>query len=289
MHQRDTTIHQVATLLQLVQSSRIQTNPELSEEQHGILIVTKEHISLSQLSIPVFIKTIDQLAAAGYLQALSIFEDKWHQQLVDLQRPDTFADVLSQLESSDQDTWTATQKTKSINPLMQQLVPQKYHAEFQEYIATEDIAYSTLLQSFQDEVGDHQPDDTCIIVLSPFRQLARLIKKLEDEVRFEDIKDPDIWYDSLSHTLHYFNDSLPLGKATRAHEALRALFATNTPDTLYFSDIPESSQDPKHKRELRAYYDSLYGALGKDPRLKDIFSLHSDRIEIKSEYQAQTH
>ena len=211
MHHRDTTIHQVAILLQLVQSSRIQTNPELSKEQHGILIVTKEHIALSGLTIPVFIKTIEQLATAGYLQALSIFENKWHQQLIDLQRPDTFAHVLSQFESSDKNKWTGSQKTKRIKPLMQQLVPQKYHAEFQEYIATEDIAYSTLLQSFQDEVGDHQPDDICIIVLSPFRHLARLIKKLEDEVRFEDIKDPDIWYDSYSRTLHYFNDSLPLG------------------------------------------------------------------------------
>ena len=136
-----------------------------------------------------------------------------------MQQPDTFADVLCQFKSNNQDTWTDSQKTERLKTLMEQLVPQKYHADFQEYIAAEDILYSTLLQTFQDEVGEHKPDDICIIVLSPFRHLARLTKKLEDEVRFEDIKDPDIWYDPHSRTLHYFNQSLPLGKATCAQTA----------------------------------------------------------------------
>lgn len=288
MPQGEQNILSVLNLLTMLYGSRKTQYPKLSEDEQSILVVTKEHVALTGLTVPTFINTLNSIGRKGYLFGISIYEKKYHKLFKDLQKPNVYGEIMKQLEGSKKNVISRDDKRKFFEPLVKALVPQK-HVRDTEEIIEENITISELFADSLKIFEGHTEENVSYVLLSPYRDLNRLLTKLNDGETLKSIQDQEIWFNPLNNTLYYFSGSIYLGNIKRAKEALLALFSQNYPEMIYFDDIPESSGDSFNKKEQKAYYDSLLRVLGKDLKLKDIFILHHDHFEIKLEHRDHAH
>jgi hypothetical protein len=99
MKQNEENIFEVLNTLSLLRNSRKNHSPKLPEEEQNILIVTKEHIAMTGLTVSTFINTLNQIAKKGYLYAICIYEKKYHEQFKKLSEPEVY-----------EKSWTSSQR-----------------------------------------------------------------------------------------------------------------------------------------------------------------------------------
>lgn len=287
MNPHEKTLLLVLDLLTMLHRSRTQQNPKLPEEEQIILIITKEHIALTGLTVPTFINTLNKIGHKGYLFAFSIYEKKYHSLFREFQTPQFRKKFIAAIESDQKNKIPKSENIKIGDPFLK-LVPDKFKADASEAL-NEDLTYSQLLQDSQAIFKDHNEKVVSYVILSPYRKIEKLLSKLEVGDKFEDIQDQEIWYNFILNTFHYNGGALDIGKTKRAKEVFKALFSQDRPSVIFFDEVPESSQDAFNKKEQKAYYDSINGFLSKDLKLKKIFSLHQDRLEIQPDYRDKAH
>jgi hypothetical protein len=281
-------IFEVLNTLSLLRSARKTQFPELPEEEQNILIVTKEHIEMSGLTLTTFVNTLNQIGKKGYLYGISIFEKKYHNLFKKLSEPEVYEEIMDKLTKSKQNTISSTDKKRYFEPLIQLLVPKKYIRSSEE-IYEDDVSYSALFDESTKVLSGHTENNICYVLLSPYRDIDRLLTKLRNNEPFKEIQDEEIWFDPIADTLHYFGGSLDLGRIIKGKEVLLALFSQDEPSKILFYQIPESSGDEFNLKEQKSYWDSMNRILNKDLKLKRIFDLHQDRLEIKPQYRESAH
>lgn len=272
----------------MLHRARKENFPKLSVEQQSLIIVTTEHINLTGLTLPTFINTLNLIARKGYLFGISIFEKKYHKLFKDLQKPSVYETILKKMENHKNNNISREDRLKYFEPIVKSLVPQKHIREAQEII-NEDLTLSSLFQDSAFIFNGHTNENVSYIILSPHRNIDRLLNKLNEGEFLKNIQDQEIWFDTVNNNLYYMGGSINLGNIRKSKEVLTALFSQDTPEKILFYQIPESSRDEFNIVEQKSYYDSFLRVLKKDIRLKKIFDLHQDRLEIRHDYIDHAH
>ena len=263
--------------------------PKLSEELKHTLKITKENLASADLTIPVFINTLAELTRKGYLTALSVFEDKYHPEILKFLDDAEYAKTLKELEKIDTSAFIEKYKM-AIADSLQETAPANVQG-IREEILSEEIDIKTLLDTSREALQGYTPEVVSTVVLSPFRDIERLLEKMNDGIAFEAVKDAGIWYDSIAHELHIDDTTISTSyqnKPTKAHFALQALFKQFGEPQIDYVDIPEFDLDHMDT-EKKSYRDSLNRLLKKHPRLKELFTVHTGHLSIQGDFLEHPH
>jgi hypothetical protein len=273
----------VATLNMLVAHRRQQQvfKNLWTPEQLYTLHITKEHVADAGLTIPVFLNTLEEIAKKGYLSNTPIIDQKYRDQLANTIAGDYDTEIKELLSKAD--TPEVQQKLKAgIATIFKNTTPHDHEFDEEDFMASK-ITLEDLVNGGLQAITD-TTDLVAVVVLMPFRSIERLLSQMNSGVAFNDVKDPGLWYNPESFTLH-FNDKQYSTKyrndPSKIHFVFQALFLAPN-ETLDYSTIPEPDTN-------KAYYDSLYNFIEKHPELEPVFAVYSDRIEIKPEHLTDVH
>ena len=287
MSPQDQNILNVLNLLTLLFRSQKQNSPRLSPDQQHTLRVTKEHLVSNEITIAVFINTLNILSDKGYLLSVAIFEEKFHSEIREFYG-DKYPVVIEQLNKLDLTDAMKTAKEKMADTF-EKMKPADYVFDREEFVKS-DMTFVDLLQDVKPLYENHTNDDVALVILMPFRSIDRLLKKLNQGMKFDDIQDAGIWYDSQNYLFNISDRTIPTShqnKPNKEHFALLALFSTPEQRIIDFDDIPEF--DSSNENERKAYYDALNRFLKKDSELPKIFDLHKGHLELNQHYIEHTH
>lgn len=287
MSPQDQNILEVLNLLTLLFRSQKQNNPRLSPEQQHTLKVTKEHLVSNGITIAVFINTLNILSNKGYLLSVAIFEEKFHSEIQDFYG-DKYPVVIEQLNKLDLTDVMQTAKEKMADAF-EKMKPADYVFDRDEFIKS-DLTFADLLQEVKPLYENHTSNDVAIVILMPFRSIDRLLNKMNQGIKFDEIQDTGIWYDTQNCLFHISDRTIPTShqnKPNKEHFALLALFNIPEQTIIDFDDIPEF--DSSNENERKAYYDALNRFLKKDSELPKIFDLHKGHLELNQDYIEHTH
>lgn len=263
--------------------------PNLSPEERHTLRITREHLNIAGLTIPVFHNTLQELNAKGYIFALTVFEEKYQPEILKFLDNAEYEKISNELKVTDTTELDNVLKQVSLKILKEHLPPNIPVSE--EELSAEDVNAASLLDYARDGLKGYTPDVISIVVLSPFRSIEQLLSKLNSGTPFVEIKDAGIWYDPDKYEFHFDDISVSTayqGKPNREHFVLMALFKQFEENRIDYTDIPELDSDHVEP-EKKSYRDALNRFIKKHPRLSQIFSVHADHLIVHERYLEHPH
>lgn len=276
MTPKNRNILDVLNLLTLLFRVRKQAVPKLSDEEQHTLTVTKEHLQGANLSIPIFINTLNTLADKGYLTAVSIFEKEYHQKMRDAFVDDNFNLALGELSRHGLDKLSSEQKI-ALGQSLEKLAPPQYKLDTEALIKS-DISYKDFLDDAKVAFEKHSDEDISKIILFPFRDIDLLLEKMNNGSSFDEVQDSSIWYDGVKYEFHVGDDVIPTsyqGKPNVEHYVFEKLYDCFDDGVIGYEDIDG------HKRE--SLKSNLQKFIKKHKRLRKIFKIRKDRLEFDKE------
>jgi len=248
-------------------------NSTLAEEEQHTLHITKEHVVDTNLTIHTFINTLKLLSDKGYLRQLSIFEDKYRGDINNFYSDETNNDLIKQLSVNPEIS----------NKLKESLIDDLKKAGIKvdiEEMKDQDI-------SIEDLINDVKPhfqtltdkNNVSLILLMPFRNINHLLKRMNDGKDFDDIQDSEFYYNSDKYEFHAGDDVISVSyqsKPNIEHDVLIRLRDEQSNGMIWYDDV--DSYKP------RALKDALIKFVNKNKKLSEIFTVHSDRLEINKDY-----
>lgn len=291
MNPKEQNIINTLNLLVLLFRVRKQAIPKLTDEQQHTLKVTKEHLLTAEISIPIFINTLKTLDEKGYLIAVSIFEEKFHSEVKKFFSEEKYQEILKQIETIDTESLSEKLKVGIVDAL-EKKAPANHELD-RAGLMNEEITLKILLGDARSVLADHTSEDISLIILMPFRSIERLLEKMNDGIKFDEIQDAGIWYDPTKYLFH-IGDAPPIstiynGKPNKEHFALSALMYEAEETRIDYIDIPEFDDTNTKETEKKSYRDALNRFIQKHPKLTEIFTVHSDHLEVHEEYLEHTH
>jgi DNA-binding MarR family transcriptional regulator len=275
-------------LLTMLYDARQQFPRGLSEEEKATLKVTKQLLDDAGLTIPEFTNQLKKLSKRGYLWHFVIFDDVLRAQIdAEIDSKQT-AEALTKLEEKDTKELSDKIKAESIAslnkiaPTGKELVASDYEDEF--------VKISEVSKQGLAVYKSLRPDEMALILVYPFRSLHRLHEKMDAGMKFEEVQDTNIWYDSINHKLHVGTAIFNTGKKgspTRVHHILNGLFSDKyVPELVIdFTDVQYFEGYDGTVKENKRHYLSMHNFLKTNGKLRDIFINHSDRLEINPKYK----
>lgn len=275
-------------LLTMLSDARQQFPRGLSEEEKATLKISKQEIADAGLTLPEFTNQLKSLSKRGYLWHFVIFDDALRAQIdAEIDSKET-VEALAKLKEKDTKELSDKIKTESvaslnkIAPAGKELVVSDYEDEF--------VKISEVSRQGLDIYKSLRPDKVALILLYPFRSLHRLHEKMDAGMKFEEVQDTNIWYDSENYKLHVgtavFNTGIK-GSPTRVHWIMDTLFSDKYVSDLVidFSDVQYFEYSNDIEKENKRHYLSMHNFLKTNGKLRDIFINHSDRLEINPKYK----
>ena len=289
MSPQDQNILYVLNVLTLLFRTRKTSLLPLKDEQRHTLFITKEHLEDSKISLPTFINTLETLASKGYLSYTPMHEQKFHDELQSFVDSPLYSKTIEKIKLSQ--TEEANTKLKDdIAKIYENTIPKNYTYD-RDGLMAEPLDIADIFLYGLDAIKDKPEQTIAVVVLMPFRNIDRLLKKMNDGVSFNDVTDPGLWYDTQNHLLHFEEDIIATtyNKLSYVHFALQALFSDEEIREQHYAEIPEFDDSREAQKELKSYKDALDGFLDKYPQLKTVFSVHSKYFGVNQDYIEHTH
>lgn len=279
------TLHLLTTLF----NSKQQFSQGLSPQQKATVTVTRQLINDAGITVHQFCSVLRKLSAKGYTWHFVVYDEEKRKKLNEF------------LASDDRKKYLLTLKekhTKETSDKLKSSLKQTINSNLREgeELTDEEIQDDEIRLSEAAETGFElfeqlEPHEIGIVILLPFRSVDRLIEKMEDGIKFDQVQDADIWYDAQKYRLHvgsFVFTTAHRGTPIKAHFILDALFNNSSEFVVDYSDVDTS--DPVDSRKSdKAFADSLRTFIKHNGKLKDIFNVYSDRLEINSQYQDHIH
>jgi len=281
-------------LLMLFRESKLSVGLE-TEEDKRMLTVDKEHIEDAGLTTPNFLNTLNVLMNAGYVYAVSFKDTKVRIETINFNEKGGYQKILDEIDKKPKEAKKASDKIqKIIGDSMKKLIPQTHYFDEGEYYE-EEISLREIILSGKRQTQGVGMSTIAKVFLYPIRDIGRLHRLLGEGISSDNIVDPGIWYNWTEYVFHINDEEVEVsyqGKPNLEHFVLKGLFQSNQDESVFdYDELPEfqeMSRDEKKKRRKK-YRDALTRFLDKHQNLPKIFTVHSDHIEINSEYIEQTH
>jgi hypothetical protein len=249
--------------------------PKTSEIEKHTLTVTTENIETTKLSIPVFINSLQPLHDKGYLIAVSIYEKEYHEKIREYATDVKEEEVLKLLKEKGLTEFPLEAK-KVFADIVEKMIPTNANVDFdRQSILNEKLTFEEYLNDTRQLRANHKDTDVSIVLLSPFRDINKLLEKMNSGKTFDEIQDSSIWYDSKKYQFHIGKEVVATsyqGKANVEHYILELLPENLKDGVIGFDQVDEYKSVP-----LR---NNLNKFVKKNERLPQIFKVYKDRLEF---------
>jgi hypothetical protein len=276
MSPKDTNILNALNLLTLLFRSKKQKSPKLSEEETHTLTVTEQLLAKADINLPVFLNTLTTLADKGYLVAVGIHDDEFHEKIREGFKEESYNQALEEISKAGIDKLTVQQKTV-IAQAFQKMMPANAQVDLDDFI-NDDISIKEILDDARNVYKDHKDGEVAKILLMPFRDIDVLLTKMNDGKSFDEIQDSEIWYDEKNLEFRIGDIKILTkyqGKPNVEHYVLILIKDSLNDGVIWYDDIEQ--------RSARSLKDSLLKFINKDQRLQDVFTVHTNRLEFSKE------
>jgi len=276
MSPKDTNILNALNLLTLLFRSNKQKSPKLSEEETHTLTVTEQLLAKADINLPVFLNTLTTLADKGYLFAVGIHDDEFHEKIREGFKEESYNQALEEISKAGIDKLTVQQKTV-IAQAFQKMMPANAQVDLDDFI-NDDISIKEILDDARNVYKDHKDGEVAKILLMPFRDIDVLLTKMNDGKSFDEIQDSEIWYDEKNLEFRIGDIKILTkyqGKPNVEHYVLILIKDSLNDGVIWYDDIEQ--------RSARSLKDSLLKFINKDQRLQDVFTVHTNRLEFSKE------
>lgn len=275
-------IIEVLNLLTLLYRSQKELNPKQSLESANTLRVTRANIDHNtKLSVSAFINTLHTLNRKGYLFYFSFYEEAPLQQVREALNNDLLSTILNS------EKWNPlVDKIKiGVADFFDKNKPAKYSFD-KEGMLADTINPVEMLSEYKNTIDFFDGDTVVKVILMPFKDINRLLEKLNDGASFNSIKDSEYWYDNTSYIFYVGKDGISTfhnNKPNKEHFALQSLFSNPEASNIDYDDIPEFDRAKDQDVEKKAFRDALNRFIDKHPELNKIFKIHKDYFEFLGE------
>lgn len=256
-------------------------------EEKAILTVSKQLVEASGLTIMEFVYAMRQLSEKGYTQHFIIFDDHTRAKLDEALQNQQLESEFKKVEQLDTPEMSEKIKNQTIESFNK--IANKGNELTLEDIKDENFKLSDAAKDGINLYKRLRPDEIGLVLILPFRSLERLQEKMQNGMRFTEVQDSNIWYDSKNFKLHVgkaiFNAS-DRGSRTRVHYILDAMFNKEREDKLIldYSSAENFNDAGGAEKENKRHYLSMRTFLKTNGKLRDIFHNYSDRLEINPAY-----
>lgn len=290
MNHGDKNILDTLNLLALLLRARIQNNSALTEEQQHTLSVTQEHLTKAQISVPLFLNTLQTLGDKGYLIAVSTFEDDFRKQIGEALTEENFDKLLTEVERTD--TGAVVQKIQEVaRAYIDKIAPSNFKPDWSAE-PLEEMTFASMLSDGREAMVNSSPDTVSTVIILPFRSIERLLEKINSGMSFNEVQDAGIWYDASKYEFHFHEQVLNTanrGTPTTAHFILDALFSKTDETVIDYADVAEFDADRDSVKENKKHADAMRHFVSKHSVVYDVFKIYSDRVEIVEPYRVEIH
>jgi hypothetical protein len=273
-------------LLTTLSHSRQQFSNGLSDEEKYTITISRQLLTDSGLTIFELINSVRKLSEKGYTQHYIIYDEHLRSQINEALKKTELEDELKKLEVLDTEEMSDKIKAESIASL-NKLAPTGKGLDSDD-LKDDFIKISEASRESIKLYKKLRPDEVALIFMLPFRSLNRLLKKMEDGIKFDQVQDTNIWYEPSQLRLHVGESIFTTANRrnpTKVHFIMDRLF-NNDEDKLIadYSSVEGFDDMDGIEKESKKYYLSMHNFLKKNGKLREIFENHSDRLTINEEY-----
>ncbi len=291
MTPKDKNILDILNLLVLLHRSKKQMLPKQPEEELDMLLVTEEHLQMSGLTMPVFLNALDLLGSKGYALYMSPFAKQAREEIARYQKSDDFSKAMAILAKQDSKEMNLKLR-EAIATDLPKIAPKDMTLDMKALMNDDQITIENLLREANAHVLTYTPDTIATVMLLPFRRIERLLEKMNSGMKFDEVQDAGIWYDSIKFEFRFgekivstaYNNTPML-----VHFILDTLFNELQDLSMDYSECSEFSRQNNKAKEKKKFSDAMRGFVSKNPELSKIFRFHSNGIEIQKEYRESAH
>ncbi len=260
----------------MLSRSRKQFFPKLSEEEKATLTISKQIFSDSGLTIPEFTNTLHLLSEKGYIWHIVFFDDRLRSQIDGFVNGSEYDGLIDKLKALDTPEFSDKLKASVVQDF-EKIMPAGTIID-QEMVKSDDITFSQAFDEGIQKYKKMRTEEVALVLLMPFRNIEKLLEKIQSGKSFDEIQDSSIWYDTTKYEFHIGDEIIPTsyqGKPNIEHTVLEKLNECFDDGAIWFDDI--SDYKP------RALKDALAKFVNRNEGLKQVFTIHSDRLEFGKE------
>lgn len=288
MSPSDQSMLKTLDLLVTISHSRAKFPPGLSDEEKDTIIINRQLISDTGLTIFQFISAIRKLGNRGYTSHQIFYDERLRTQLDEELKKLELESELKKLEVLDTEENSEKMKSATVKGLNRVAPPGKKLDP--EELKDEFIKISDLSRKGIEAYKKLKPEELGYVWLMPFRSLERLHNKMNGGMSFEHVQDTDIWYDHDKKILYVGSTKFLTnyrGTTSRTHFILSSLFKNLDKGlTIGYDEVEEFEETTNGNKK---HYDSMRHFVKDNGKLKDIFQIFTDRVGINPKYKNDVH
>lgn len=288
MSPSDEKIRKTLELLVALSDSRQRFPNKLSCEEQATLTISSQYLADSELTIFQFISALKKLSKKGYTQHLIFYDEHFRSKINEELKKEELETALKGLEVHDTKEISDDLKEKTIKDF-NELAPDGKKIDPEE-LKDEFIKISESSRQGVELIKRLRPDEIGLVFILPFRNINRLLEKMDSGIEFEKVQDTNIWYEPNRYRLHIGKHIFSTAKgssATRVHDILDTLFRPKHISELVieYNEVANFNFRDGVAIESKRHYLSMRTFLKTNGKLRDIFINHSDRLEINPKYR----
>jgi hypothetical protein len=271
------TIHKTLNLLVMLSRSRQQFSHGQSDEEKATLRISRQLIIDSQLSVPEFTNALHAIAEKGYLWHVVIFDENLRSQMNEFINSPQYSEVIDKLKELDTKDTSDKLKESAVTDL-KKIIPHGTQVN-QELVDQDFVKMSEAFTAGIEWLKQMRPDEIGLIILMPFRDISVLLSKMNNDEKFDEIKDDGFWYDHQNFIFYIDETPIPTsyqGKPNLEHFVIASFY--NKPNLKNIDYEEMVGFDPSKTNE--AYQHAMRRFIEKHPSLERIFTPHKYNTEF---------
>ncbi|MCA9357516.1 hypothetical protein H6784_05760 [Candidatus Nomurabacteria bacterium] len=280
MSLQDQKIAKTLELLVMLSRSKQQFSHGQSDEEKATLRISRQLITDSQLSVPEFTNALHAIAEKGYLWHVVIFDENLRSQMNEFINSPQYSEVVDRLKELDTKDTSDKLKQSAVTDL-KKIIP--HGTQVNQELVDQDFikiseAFSVGIGSFK----QMRPDEIGLVILMPFRDISVLLDKINNDEKFDEIRNDGFWYDQQNFIFYIDESPIPTsyrGNPNLEHYIIASFY--NNPKLKSIDYEEMVGFDPSKTNE--SYQHAMRRFIEKHPSLERIFTPHKYSTEFHSD------
>lgn len=273
----DQKITKTLELLVMLSRSKQQFSHGQSDEEKATLRISRQLISDSQLSVPEFTNALHAIAEKGYLWHVVIFDENLRSQMNEFINSPQYSEVIEKLKELDTKDTSDKLKESAVTNL-KKIIPHDTQVD-QELVDQDFVKISEAFTEGIESFKQMRSDEIGLVILMPFRDISVLLNKINNDEKFDEIKDDGFWYDQQNFI--FYIDESPIqtsyqGKPNLEHFVIASFYNNPMLESIDYEEM--IGFDPS--KTNAAYQHAMRRFIEKHPSLEKIFTAHKYNTEF---------
>lgn len=273
----DLKILKTIELLVMLSRSRSLVFNDSTEEEKSILLISRQVLSDSGLTVPELTNSLHELSRKGYIWHMVIFDEHLRSQIDEVIKSDDFQNIMAQIASIDTTEKQMEMKRSALKDL-KSLAPANISLDSDDFM-NEPLSIVETIETGLNQYSKMRPDEIGIVILMPFRSSEKLLQKMNTGISFDQIRDDGFWYNKAKCIFHIDGieiDTSYNNKPNLEHFIISSFYEVPDLTEIDYEDMAgfDSKKGPE------AYQHAMRRFIEKHPSLSKIFTAHKYHTEF---------